>query len=215
MQPARLSHYLSFFSASQVRLRINEVVAAYPAIFYVIATNDEKLVRTWVEHGGDLNAIEPRHGIPALAFAILRGSLPGVDSTKVVVTMLSLGVDIAAIPKLFFMPYVDDPIDKLPLGRSYTELQEPKKKWCSEWLHPIFAGAVNLSQRYFLDKTANEKMRTDRQVQVAQAHRAMALLGVGYFLIGQTSAVRSVIQKLLTHMAMPRSKPLVMVFAGE
>lgn len=213
MPPAHLQHYLSFFGAAAVRARVNDTVCGYPAIFYVVATNDERLVRLWVEHGGDVNAVKPGRGIPLLAFAILMGGVAGVDGTKTVMTLLSLGADVACIPRVFYWPYLSDPVDKLPLGQT-VEFREPKKSWCVEWMRPIFAKAVNLTQRYFLQKTAKGKGPTDRQKQVARVHKATALLGVSYFLIGQTSAARTVTQMLLSHMALPRAKPLVLVFAG-
>lgn len=214
MPPGRLQHYISFFSAAAVRAGINGPVCGYPAIFYLVATNDEKLVRAWVGSGGDVNAVEPYRRIPLLAFAILLGSIAGMDSTQVVVTLLSLGADATVVPRVFFSPYVEDPVDKLPMDKGHAEFGEEKKQWCVEWMRPMLATAATLTMRYFLEKTVKEKGPTDRQLQVAQTHRATALLGVSFFLIGQTSATRSVTQKLLTHMAMPRSKPLVMVFAG-
>ena len=105
-------------------------------------------------------------------------------------------------------------MDKLPLDGSHVEFTEQKKRWCVEWARPVLASAATLTKRYYLEKTIKEKGPTDRQLQVARTHRATALLGVSFYLIGQASATRSVTQKLLTHMAMPRSKPLVMVFAG-
>jgi len=163
-----------------------------------------------------VDAVEPRCGIPVLGFAIMLGSglsAAGVDTTAVVVTLLSLGADAAVIPSVFFSPYVEDPVDKLPLGAG-GEFNEEKKRWCVGWVRPVLAETATLTKRYYLEKTVREKGPTDRQLQVAQTHRATALLGVSFFLIGQASATRSVTQKLLTHMAMPRSKPLVMVFAG-
>jgi ATP-dependent protease Clp ATPase subunit len=81
-------------------------------------------------------------------------------------------------------------------------------------MRPLLARAVNLSQRYFLEKTFKDKRPSDRQLQVAITHKATALLGISYLMIGQAAAAKSVTQKLLSHMALPRSRPLVMVFAG-
>ena len=214
MPLTHLQHYLSFFSISVLRERINEYVCGYPAIFYVVATNDPALLRTWVESGGQVNAMEPFHHIPLLAFATLMACASALDSTKVVVELLSLGANVSCIPDVFFSPYIDDPVDKLPLSSGSQLSTDPKTSWCVEWIHHVFAREVNLTQRYFLEKATKDKGPTDRQLQVAQAHRATALLGVSSFLIGQRSAARTVTQKLLAHMALPSYKPLVMVFAG-
>ena len=215
MPLTHLQHYLSFFSIAVLRERINEYVCGYPAIFYVVATNDPALLRTWVESGGQVNAMEPFHNIPLLAFATLITYASALDSTKVVVELLSLGANVSSIPDVFFSPYIDDPVDKLPLSSGSSLYTDPKTSWCVEWLQPIFAKEINLTQRYFLEKSTKDKGPTDRQLQVAQVHKATALLGVSSFLIGQRSAARTVTQKLLAHMALPSSKPLVMVFAGK
>ncbi|KAK0622410.1 hypothetical protein B0T14DRAFT_563862 [Immersiella caudata] len=214
MPSSRLRHYLSFFSATTLRERINEYVCGYPAIFYIAATHDPALLRAWVENGADVNATDPFRRIPLLAFATLMGYTSGIDSTGVVVELLSLGADVSTIPRPFFSPYIDDPDDKLPLPQGANPLREPKTSWCVEWMHLMLAHQVNLTQRYFLEKATKDQGPTDRQLQVAQLHGATPLLGVSSFLIGQTSAARMVTQKLLAHMALPRSKPLVMVFAG-
>jgi hypothetical protein len=137
-----------------------------------------------------------------------------VNTTKVAVTLISLGAEVSSIPRIFFMPYVDDPIDKVGSFPKISEFKEPKKSWCLPWMRDVLATTVDLTQRYFLYKAGTEKSHSDRQVQVAEIHQAKSLLRVPFYLIGQTSAIRAVIQKLLAHMAMPRSKPLVMVFAG-
>jgi hypothetical protein len=210
-----VQQYLSFFSATTIRDRIHEYVLGYPAIFYVAAANDPALIRVWVEAGGHVNATEPFRRIPLLAFTILMSFTSGIDTTAMVVELLSLGADVSNIPRLFFSPYIDDPVDKLPLSsRGCIPSRDPKISWCAEWIEPLFAKKVNLTQRYFLEKSTKGQGPTDRQLQVARAHGAMALLGVSSFLIGQTTAARSVTQKLLAHMALPRTKPLVMVFAG-
>ncbi len=41
----KLQQYLSFFSESVIARYANAVVAGYPAIFYAVATNDERIIR--------------------------------------------------------------------------------------------------------------------------------------------------------------------------
>ena len=210
----KLQHYLSFFSESVVARNMNAVVAGFPAIFYAVATNDHKILRTWVNNGGEVNSVGNIYGIPLLAFAILISDSLGKDTTAVTTTLLSLGADVSVIPRVFFTPYLDDPPTKAPFNHRYREFDEVNKQWCSDYMRPLLARNVNLTQRYFLDKTFRDKRPSDRQLQVALTHNATSLLGISYFMIGQTSAAKTVTQKLLAHMALPRSKPLVMAFAG-
>jgi hypothetical protein len=217
---ARLQHYLSFFSSATIQRGVDEVVNGYPAMFYMVATNDERMVRIWAEAGANVNCCDSIRQMPVLAFAIMMTEAAGEETTKVVVTLLSLGAEISCIPSVYFSPYLDDPEDKDRRTARYTpkrttpEFDEPAKQWCVEWIRPVFARTVSLTQRYFLDKTSRTPVPSDRQMQVAQMHGAAALLGVSYFLIGQVSAARTVTSRLLSHLALPKSKPLVMVFAG-
>ncbi|OCK78281.1 P-loop containing nucleoside triphosphate hydrolase protein [Lepidopterella palustris CBS 459.81] len=208
----KLQHYLSFFSESIVAQHMNMSIGGFPAIFYAVATNDEKIVRMWVNNGGDVNAVDGNYGIPLLGFAVLMADILGSHTTAVTITLLSLGADISVIPRIFFTPYLDDPPAKAPFN--HREFDEPGKQWCQDYMRPMFARAVNLTQRYFFEKTLKDKKPSERQMQVAITHNATALLGISYFLIGQSSAAKTVTQKLLSHMALPRSKPLVLVFSG-
>ncbi|KAF2194328.1 P-loop containing nucleoside triphosphate hydrolase protein [Zopfia rhizophila CBS 207.26] len=211
---AQVQRYLSFFTVLTLRRELATSLEGFPSIFYAVATNDEKIVWAWVENGGDPNAVEPKTRVPLLAFAILRAEVSGKDTTAVVMTLLSIGSSISVIPRILYTPCVDDPIEKLPFDHRYPEFQESGKAWCRPWVSLKLAATINLTQRYFLEKTVSNRGPSHREIQVAQAHNAMALLGVGQFLIGQTSATRMVAQKLLSHMALPRSKPLVMAFTG-
>ena len=208
----KLQHYLSFRSEALVAQHMNMTVTGFPAIFYAVATNDDKIVRMWIDNGGDPNATDAKYGIPLLGFAILMADVLGVHTTTVTVTLLSLGADVSVMPSIFFSPYIEDPPTKAPFNQK--EFNDPAKQWCTEYMRPMLARAVNLTQRYFLEKMAREKRPSERQMQVAVVHNATALLGISYFLIGQSSAAKTVTQKLLSHMALPRSKPLVMVFSG-
>jgi hypothetical protein len=109
---------------------------------------------------------------------------------------------------------MDDPPNKAPFNHRYTEFNEPSKQWCLDYMRPVLARTINLTQRYFLARTLTERRPSERQTQVAITNGALALLGIGYFMVGQSSAAKMVIQKSLSSMALPKSQPLVMVFSG-
>ena len=210
----KLTQYFSYYRPDTIARCINGTVSGYPGIFYAVATNDEKLIRTWIKQGGDANAVEKIHGFPLLAFAILNTLDIHKDTTAMVTTLLSLGADAGVIPRAFFTPFLQDPPVEGPDPRVVTDIDEPKKKWCKRYIWPSLARVINISQRYFLEKTTKDKPASARQNQVALAHNATELLGISYFMIGQATAASSVIKKLLAHLALPTSKPLVLVFAG-
>jgi ATP-dependent Clp protease ATP-binding subunit ClpA len=87
-------------------------------------------------------------------------------------------------------------------------------EWCVGDAKTKLAKTVSLSQRYFLEKASKTKGPSQRQVQLAQRRNAEALLGLPYFLVGQTLACNFLLQKLLSHLIAPSKRPLVLVFAG-
>jgi hypothetical protein len=214
LQNTNLRYYLTFFEERVIRREFGASLCGFPSIFYAVATNDENILRTWVEHGGDVNAKEPRTGIPLLAFTILRSLFSNEDTTTVLMTLLSLRVDVSVLPRAMYFPCIDDPVDKLPLDPRYNNLNDPQKAWCKEWVATKLAVSINLTQRYFLEKTFQDKGPTSRREQVTRVHDATALLGVKHFLIGQSSATRTVSDRLIADMALPRSTPLVIAFTG-
>jgi hypothetical protein len=161
-----------------------------------------------------VNAIDETYKIPVLAFAIMMADTLGKHTTAVTTTLLSLGADVSVIPRVFFLPYMDDPPNKAPFNHRFTEFNEPSKQWCVDYMRPVLARTINLTQRYFLARTLTERRPSERQTQVAITNGALALLGIGYFMVGQSSAAKMVIQKSLSSMALPKSQPLVMVFSG-
>ena len=214
MKRGKLQHYLSFFSEVLVIQHMNVAVAGFPAFFYAVETNDEKIVRAWATNGGDVNCVDGTYGIPLLGFAIMIADSLGTHTTAIITTLLSLGADISVMPRVLFTPCLDDPSVRAPFDHRYLEFKEPGKLWCRDYMRPVLASRINLTQRYFLEKTLVEKKPSERQTQVATTHNALSLLGIGYFMVGQSSAAKMVIWKCLSQLALPRSKPLVMVFAG-
>ncbi|KAI9780170.1 MAG: hypothetical protein M1839_007007 [Geoglossum umbratile] len=213
---ARLQNYLSYYqgNAEVLESYMNTEVEDYPAIFYAVATNDEGIVRTWVNHGGDVNAVEDSYDIPLLAFSVLISEHCENDTTDVLTTLLSQGADASVIPKAFFTPYLSDLPANGPAKEALTDIDDEDKKWCKEYIRPKLAAALGLSQRYFLDKTLKTKPPSGRQRWLAERYKSSAMLGISYFLIGQPTAAASLIERLLSYMMLPKKKPLVLLFAG-
>ncbi|KAH0543129.1 hypothetical protein FGG08_002555 [Glutinoglossum americanum] len=213
---ARLKTYLSYYNGQPAALAsyLNAEVEDYPAIFYAVATNDEAIVRTWADHGGDVNVIEDNYNIPLLAFAILTTEHCDEDTTDVLTALLSLGADASVIPNAFFTPYLTDLPAKGPTRESLTDIDDDKRDWCKDYIRPKLAAALNLSQRYFLDKTLRTEQPSFRHRWVAKRNNSTAMLGISYFLIGQPTAAGWLIERLLSYMVLPKKRPLVLVFAG-
>ena len=79
---------------------------------------------------------------------------------------------------------------------------------------PFLARNLNITQRYFLAKSATLKRPSGRTRQVAAAHKMNALLEAPYHLVGQTPATTMVLSRVFSHIALCSPDPLVLVYAG-
>lgn len=209
-----IQRYFGFYDRKMVSRRINDSVEDVPAMFFVVASNHESLLRMWVSYGGDVNATYGPTEIPLVAFAIINSDIIQNDTTLVVATLLSLGTKCTTIPKAFYSPFCEDmPRDGPDIG-VLPDIEDNNKRWCTPTVRSWLARTLNLSQRYYLEKSLRTKKTSIRQKQVALRRNAEGLLGIHYFLIGQTLAAKQLMQKLISYMILPSKRPLVLVFAG-
>lgn len=206
-----IQSYLNDYDSNFIKKAINGEVQGYPAIFYIVARNDEAMLRAWVSYGGDVRAVHKASKTPLLAFAIAHGETIQGDMTLVVATLLGLGATSEVIPAEFYTPYYKDlPID----GPMRVDAINERTVWCTTAARKTLARTLNLSQRYYLWRAAKLKRATIRPRQVALHKKAEAILEIPYFLIGQTTASDRLLRKLLNHIMIPSARPLVMAFAG-
>lgn len=206
--------YFSFYQRPQIASAINQEVDNIPAIFYAVATNNDQIVRTWIEYGGNPDAVEPGLRLPLLAFAIMYADTIGQDTTAVVMTLLSLGADASVIPKAFYCPFLRDIPPTGPDAQELTDLGDLNKAWCTDFFIAKLARAFNLTQRYFIEKNLRSRKPSIRHKQVAEQHSVTPLFHLPFFLIGQGVAVSILIESLLSYLLIPSEKPLVLFFAG-
>lgn len=136
------------------------------------------------------------------------------DTTRIVATLLGLGASPLNIPSCFYTSFCRDTQGIEPNEPSAEDLNE-KTKWCTASMRSKLARTLNLTQRYYLEHTSKIKGDTTRHKQVANRKGTKALLGLPYFLIGQTLASDMLLTKMLSHLMIPTTeKPLVLVFAG-
>ena len=209
-----IQNYLGRFDESTIRKNINNDIEGFPAMFYVVETNKEDILRTWVAYGGDPSAIHKPSKVPLLAFAIMHSENIRADTTLMTATLLSLGASPDVIPSAFYSPYLQDLPEHGPSDENLKDLSDENKSWCKDVARVKLARTSTLSQRYYLERAAKTKKPSRRQTQVAQRMKAEPLLGIANFLIGQTTAAKALLATLLAHLTEPGKKPLVLVFAG-
>lgn len=206
--------YLSFYQRPQIASTINQEIDNIPAIFFAVATNNDQIVRTWIEYGGNPDAVEPGLRLPLLAFAIMYADTIEQDTTAVVMTLLSLSAEASVIPKAFYSPPLRDIPPLGPDAQELTDLEDQNKAWCTDIFIAKLTRTFNLTQRYFVEKKMRSKKPSVRQKQAAEQHHVTPLFHLPFFLIGQDVAVSVLIESLLSYLLIPNKKPLVLFFAG-
>lgn len=210
-----VTEYFAYYDRDLVRRHIRGDVEGVPSIFFAVATNKEAMIRTWVTNGADANAVHAASGVPLLAFAIIHSEILDTDTTFMVSILLSLGARPEVIPSAFFTPYTHDlPMDGPSDENLKDDLEDETKSWCTPLARTALARTANLTHRYNLDRASKAKRPSIRHTQVAKSRKAEPLLGIPYFLIGQAMASNRIYQKLLSHMVLATTRPLVMVLAG-
>lgn len=205
--------YLEYYDQDTVKSHINENVYGFPAIFYAVATNNDVIVRLFVEHGANVIAFHERSGTPLLAFSIVHSDTIREDTIAMVATLLSLGTPPSLIPSDLYTPYQQDlPGNSRAPGT--TSPRDPSTEWCTDVARGRVQRTANLTQRYHLDRATKIKNASNRHRQVARLKKCEAILSVPYFLIGQTMASDGLLRKLLSHLVTPNKRPLVLAFAG-
>ena len=210
-----LGHY-NYSNPQLVSRTINDTIEGIPAMFYVIAANNDANIRLFAKIGGDVNATYGTPPIPLLAFAIINGKISEQDTTAVVATLLSLGADGFAIPKPFYCPFDEDLPSEGPPHASLKEAWEAEETlWCQPPpIRKLLTETINITQRYYLHRSSKLAKPTERQRWVAARHDSTELFAVPYFLIGQSAATDLLTRNFLHYMLRRHDQPLVLVFAG-
>lgn len=209
-----LQNYLGYFDRNTVQREIKRNVEGFPSMFYAVETNNDLILRTFIAFGADVNAIQKDLQVPLLAFAIMHSETIRADTTHVVASLLSLGARTSSIPAAFYTPYCRDLPDEGPDDESLGDLSVETKRWLTANARAKLARSANLTQRYNLERASKTKKPSVRHKYVAKLRNAEPLLGLPYFLIGQSIAANRLLQKCISYLAIPGKKPLVLTFAG-
>jgi hypothetical protein len=210
-----VTEYLAYYDSDVIQRHLCDTLEGFPSIFFAVGTNNETLIRMWIKYGADVLAIHDTSKVPLLAFAIMNSEQLDTDTTLTVSTLLSLGAAPEVIPSSFYTPFTQDLPDNGPSDESLKDdLENKNNSWCTPAARAKLARTANITQRYYLERASKTKKPSSRHRQVAKLRNAEALLGIPYFLVGQTMATNRLFQKLLNYMMVPTKRPLVMVFAG-
>ena len=211
---SKLQEYLAYIENDVISEDINKEIEGAPAIFYAVETNNEEIVQTLIDHGGDVNARRVSSCQPLLAFSILLAEQLQVDTTGVVVILLASGADALVIPQELYTPFLQE--KSAAEQRLNDEAASPESNWCTEEARRSLATSLNITQRYNLHKNVTRKkpsIRLRHAVGPTQLNIS-PLFGLPYRIVGQEIAVKQLTDQLLGYLAMTSQKPLVLFFSG-
>ncbi|KAK4099209.1 P-loop containing nucleoside triphosphate hydrolase protein [Parathielavia hyrcaniae] len=211
---AFLTHFNERLGSNALRNRLNDPLNGCPGIFFVVDTGNVEMLKVWTSYAG--NAEHTYREVPILGFAIARCQDFRQDMPLVVKTMLSMGWSVGVIPRAFYEPLDRDLPDEGPSKEELDDLDDKAKAWCVAPMRRRVAQSLNFSftVRYVLHIALRGKQLSGAIKQLAQVHKASELLGIGYFLVGQTLASGLLTDRFLSYLAMPIRQPLVLLFAG-
>lgn len=184
-------------------------------LFAAVQAREINLVRLFLSNGADPNERTELEHIPVLGFAIFDAARDPRETVDIVAMLLASGADVHCIPKYMWTEYVP-----AALGKFEAMLQKPLLNEAAQWCctrsgyEPLLASQLHITHRYFLKKASELQDTSLRRVQVSKMHEMLPLLELPYHMIGQERATRKVIDKMISHIASSKDKPLVMVFAG-
>ena len=212
----KIGSYLKAFPPEAVESKLSFLVGQYPPIFYAVERNNAAIVRLLIELGQNPNTRSMSGDVPILAFAIFHAENEMLNATEVVKTLLGLGAHPKVIPQDMWKNPIQIPDQKLPEVEPNTksDRSSSKSSWCTKKYRAAIARNINLTQRYFLEKAYRYEMLSKRKSQVARAWNITPLLEMPFHLVGQLHATDIVMSSLLTHLALVRARPLVLMFCG-
>ncbi|KAK3952430.1 P-loop containing nucleoside triphosphate hydrolase protein [Pseudoneurospora amorphoporcata] len=212
---SQLTRYRERMGKEKTRQLLNGLVNGFPAFFYIVERRDAELVRMWAEYGGDVNTTYGKRRLPLVAYAIILGTSYATDTTALLKALLSVGASVACIPKAFYTPLERD-LDDDPVTEGLGDLAGEHQKWCSPYAQKRVTDTLNFrfEQRYLLHRAALLERFSGAKQQVAKLHKAEALLGIHYYLVGQTAAITFVVDRLTSHLALQAERPMILLFAG-
>ncbi|KAF3063755.1 putative ATP-dependent Clp protease ATP-binding subunit [Daldinia childiae] len=210
----RIRRYLGYYDKNDLYTQLNETIDGYPAIFYVISTNDIGILREWLKHGGDPNATWGTSAIPAIGFSILHGGQTMLQASKTLATLLRFGADPRVIPKAFYDPYCRDLPEGGPILEELYDINDTNKEWCTEEVREHLTEVLTLSQRYDLYRSSKVMPHSGREKEVLNRQGAGEVLGLHQMIVAQSIATRWLQRKLLVYLALQKKKPFILVFAG-
>ncbi|KAI1464575.1 P-loop containing nucleoside triphosphate hydrolase protein [Daldinia caldariorum] len=210
----RVRRHLGHYDKRKLPEYLNEAVDGYPAMFYIVSTNNVEIIREWIKHGGNPHAVWGPNAFPLLAFSIIKSGQTMLKASNTLKTLLRFSADPHVLPKAFYEPYCRDLPEGGPVQEELVDINDDNKRWCTEEVRARLSETLNLTQRYDLYRASKIKPRSGREKEVLNRQGAGEVLGLHQMIVAQSVATRWLQNKLLVNLALQKKKPFIVVFAG-
>lgn len=193
----RVRTYLKSYDVEMLKTELNADVEGYPAMFYVVSTNDVGIMREWIKKGGDANATWGPDAFPLIAFGILNGGKDLRQAIQTLVTLLRFDANPRVIPKAFYEPFFRDLPEDGPTQQELVDIGDENKRWCTAEVRTHLAKSLNFTQRYDLYRSSKIKPPSGREKTLLVRQKAEEVLGIHQMIVGQSIAIRLLKKRLL------------------
>ena len=189
--------YFRSYDDSVIKTELNVDVEGYPAMFYIVSTNDVGIIREWIKKGGDANATWAPDSFPLIAFAILHGGKDLLQAIQTLMTLLRFGADPRVVPRAFYEPFFRDLPADGPTEQDLDDIGDENKRWCTADVRAYLVKSLNFTQRYYLYRSSKIKPPSGREKTLLVRQEAEEILGVHQMIVGQSIALRLLKKRLL------------------
>lgn len=215
---ASIERYLNSLDPDQVRSSLDTLIFGFgsagdyfPILFFAVKQNSPEIVRILCKAGADPSRTSLT-SLPLLVYTILSAEYELSDTTDTLIALLAEGARPDQVPRDMW----EAPL-KTPRADAPTATEDRRfgfTGWCIPEVRKALARNLTLMQRYSLWRAGYLASSTPRMVQIASAFSILPLLETPYHIIGQTPAIKQVIDGVASHYMFDSGFPLVMLFTG-
>lgn len=187
---------------------ITELIHAHggPALYAAVAFRRLEHIELLVGFGADVNeASRPAQRILLLTLAIIIGLETNSDSSWIVAPLLGAGADLNSVPVNMWLDELLQPKDLA---------SQDGKPWCTPQVHTRLQSTLTITHVYLLRRARRSKAPSERELQIARGNGMSQLLKIDGSIIGQEIACAHVINRIFAHVALEKTEPLLLAFAG-
>lgn len=215
---ASIERYLNSFDPARVKSQLSSTLIkctsaeVFPVLFFAVEQNSPEIVRVLCKAGADPSKNSEPAGLPLLAYTILSAEHDLSDTTDTLIALLAERANPNQLPGSLWKAPLKAPRADVPTASEVGYFNF--RSWCTPELRKALARNLTLMQRYSLWRADHLASSTPRMVQIATAFSILPLLETPYHIIGQTPAIKQVIDAVASHYMFDSGFPLVMLFTG-